>query len=694
MADYNQSIELSFRADLKDLLSKLKDMPGMTKKEASKMVTELQKQLRKSEKAAQQAGKNGKKGMEQLSRGAKNATVNVRALRRDAANLDRLTGELASALDMVHPALGQMAHEASAAGGALEGVFRAFQLTSPAGLALVAAAVAVAGAIHLTTSASKEAEEAQQLLEEQLSSTLEAFHKATEAAAEFEMKASKLTTAVNDARNEYALLTGQIDEYTLASFNAQQQAAEAGEAAKEALEGQQAAEQERLRNVKAFIDLKSRETEAAKAALLETSKGFNSEAQRAALAVVNNQKNRTSAEQTLKAYKDTSAALDELLFQESQVAELEETRAEIQTELAAIQADQDRAIQQQEELAALNTKNLHLKKERKEQAEAQKAAEKAAAEAQRKRDKEAREAEKLAAEQAKVLQDIQAQTAALEDESLKVTLQIIDSKAQLGTVEDQITAKFNKQIVTLQQQKQAKIDQLELTKEQVTTEEQKVALAELERETMLITEELDLAIFKKKQEREAELQKTKVSNEISYRDAVQATFRQFADLTNAAQQLANERFSNDIELQKKLFRAGQVAAIGQVAFNTAEAITAALELPFPFDAIKIAGITATSAAQLATIGAQSPPTADMGMIGNRDPLRPDEGMVRVLKGEAVIDRATVNALGGEQGVRNLQQGSAGGSVVVMQPFKHFDRYIKRNKAEGGSLSKPYSPLRY
>jgi hypothetical protein len=96
---------------------------------------------------------------------------------------------------------------------------------------------------------------------------------------------------------------------------------------------------------------------------------------------------------------------------------------------------------------------------------------------------------------------------------------------------------------------------------------------------------------------------------------------------------------------------------------------------------------------LATIGAQTPPTADMGMIGNRDPLRPDEGMVRVLKGEAVIDRATVNALGGEQGVRNLQQGSAGG-VVVMQPFKHFDRYIKRNRAEGGSLSKPYSPLRY
>jgi F0F1-type ATP synthase assembly protein I len=191
MADYNQSIELSFRADLKDLLSKLKDMPGMTKKEASKMVTELQKQLRKSEKAATRAGKNGKKGMEQLSQGAKKATVNVRTLRKDAANLDRLTGELASALDMVHPALGNIAHEASAAGGALEGIFRAFQLTSPAGLALVAVAGAVAAAIHITTSASKEAEEAQKLLEEQLTNTRNAFHSATEAAANFQMKAQK-----------------------------------------------------------------------------------------------------------------------------------------------------------------------------------------------------------------------------------------------------------------------------------------------------------------------------------------------------------------------------------------------------------------------------------------------------------------------------------------------------------------------
>jgi hypothetical protein len=79
---------------------------------------------------------------------------------------------------------------------------------------------------------------------------------------------------------------------------------------------------------------------------------------------------------------------------------------------------------------------------------------------------------------------------------------------------------------------------------------------------MLITEELDLAIFKKKQEREAELHKKKLGNEVDYRHAAQSTFRQFSELTGAAEQLASERYSHDVELQKKLFRAGQVSAVG------------------------------------------------------------------------------------------------------------------------------------
>ena len=57
MADVNKSIEISYRADLKQLLNELKKMPGMSEQEAKKMVSQLDRQLKQAEKAAQRTGK-------------------------------------------------------------------------------------------------------------------------------------------------------------------------------------------------------------------------------------------------------------------------------------------------------------------------------------------------------------------------------------------------------------------------------------------------------------------------------------------------------------------------------------------------------------------------------------------------------------------------------------------------------------
>ena len=58
-------------------------------------------------------------------------------------------------------------------------------------------------------------------------------------------------------------------------------------------------------------------------------------------------------------------------------------------------------------------------------------------------------------------------------------------------------------------------------------------------------------------------------------------------------------------------------------------------------------------------------------------MAPDEMGARVLRGEAILDRATVRRLGGEQGVKELQQKPKGNeTVVVIQPFKHFGRFTK------------------
>ena len=109
MADVNKSIEISYRADLKQLLANLKQMPNMTEKQAKEMVQGLQKQLRQAEKAADRAGKNTAKSFKRMETAAKRTTINARSLRREFANIDRLTSEASEGLGLISPALGDAA---------------------------------------------------------------------------------------------------------------------------------------------------------------------------------------------------------------------------------------------------------------------------------------------------------------------------------------------------------------------------------------------------------------------------------------------------------------------------------------------------------------------------------------------------------------------------------------------------------
>jgi hypothetical protein len=82
-------------------------------------------------------------------------------------------------------------------------------------------------------------------------------------------------------------------------------------------------------------------------------------------------------------------------------------------------------------------------------------------------------------------------------------------------------------------------------------------------------------------------------------------------------------------------------------------------------------IGATGATQMAVIASQQPPSFHMGGMAS------DEMGARVLRGEAVLDRATVRRIGGEQGVKKLQQGNGNSdNVMVIQPFRHFGRFAR------------------
>ena len=61
MADYNKSVEITLKANIKQLQKNLEQIPGMTKKEASKMVRALSSEFNKAQKAAKRAAEESRK---------------------------------------------------------------------------------------------------------------------------------------------------------------------------------------------------------------------------------------------------------------------------------------------------------------------------------------------------------------------------------------------------------------------------------------------------------------------------------------------------------------------------------------------------------------------------------------------------------------------------------------------------------
>ena len=150
----------------------------------------------------------------------------------------------------------------------------------------------------------------------------------------------------------------------------------------------------------------------------------------------------------------------------------------------------------------------------------------------------------------------------------------------------------------------------------------------------------------------------------------QAVVQGFGQMINAAQ-MFNDELSADANAQ---FFRQQSLAMAEVAFRTGVNIVESGGNPW-----LLAGAIALGAAQSAVIAAQSPPSAHMGLIQGSQPLAPDETMTKVLTGEAILDRAAVNRLGGEQGVRALNRGEGiGGRVAVVVPWKHLDRELGRS----------------
>ena len=182
-------------------------------------------------------------------------------------------------------------------------------------------------------------------------------------------------------------------------------------------------------------------------------------------------------------------------------------------------------------------------------------------------------------------------------------------------------------------------------------------------------------------ERDKQLEQIEQAEKDGLMTAEQVAKRKSEIEANYAQQVKDEQIA--------IFKTNQSSQIAQATIDAvSSSVRAFKDYPFPMS-LGISGLAfAAAIKQIQMIKSQPPPEKfDVGgMIGNRDALSPDQRNINVLSGEAILDRQTVRNIGGETGVRNLQNGRAGSQVVVIQPFRHFDKFV-RNANRNGLLSK-------
>ncbi len=641
MAEVNKSISISYKADLKDLISKLKQMPNVTDQEAKKMVKALDRQLKQAEKAAQKSAEASKKAAKQAAQAAargahqfdemadsaRRAEERLEQVGESAGDIDRGFSSIGLALRGVNPQLAEAADALADTMAVTEGLTMSMSALNP----VVVAGAATIGALVLGyMSYQQEIEKARELtlaLRDAQKSLNEMYNNQ---AQNFQDSLDKL----GDITDEYSVLTGKIDEYELALRRTERQV--------------KASFQGNIDQQNELIDQRKQEL-----ALVDNIRKSNlgnlenayalSEAEQETLKQLQLQVNGVNKRMDLTKHdmgnnnelsKIHAAISNEIAKQEKGLAILVQHQTEAvdmslqiqehENETNRLKGQQNTTAEkgldiQEEELE--NHRNLiELMNERFEkQQSALKALDKIGEETGLNKNERDSLNFQREMEGIKELGKISGETAKAED----ILKQKIHDR-EMERLEELKQARF--------EASQENLDQLLVMGE---------VFADLA-EQRIKGHEIDVEADRKKQE-------------------------ELSALSDIERQ-AHEQKKKDL---MGLFNFRKGMAIAEIAMGTAEAVVAAQKLIPPFNAIQTALAVATGVAQAGIVMGQQPPQFHMGGMA------PDEMGARVLKGEAILDRATVRGLGGEQGVRQLQQNQGmGGQVMVIQPFKHFGRFTR------------------
>ena len=630
MATERRSIEISYKADLKDLLSKLKSMPNVTAKEAKAMVGELNKQLKKAEAAAKKTGQAMKNAGQKGATGFKAAENSLRDLQNagdDAegklegvadktGEVDRGFAAMGLALSQVNPALG----EAAMLGADVAAVSEGLMLTIMNLPGHWLAAGAAVGALTLAYAAyQQEAEKARQktiairLAEKEHADVLKI--------AKENLDKAKLS--FSDINDELLVYQGRLSASTLelnrlTRATREQFSTADIEARVKALKEDVALVQLAGKNIKLLSDAEKERLDT----LMQQTRGIE--------------------EQNLLN-----------LDGEKRIKNLQLIMADINTKLEeeenhrrAIAAESAKAIESATELFNLQERD-RIAQEKAAQSTERAAKNKAAA------DKEA--AEQAAREQEEIEELIEASRA--ENELLERKQELKGMFISLTETEHERAIRGINERADLEKQKARELA--------AQTEEYNLALETIH--------EIEKARIEELSNLEKKLNQEKMQDAQGYANFLIGSI---STISSASLQAIDKENKEQQEAAIALFRLQQAASIANIAMTTAENINkytgAGVLAP-----VLISAAIAAGAAQTAAVMAQQPPTFHMGG------LAPDERRAVLLSGEAVLDRTTTRSLGGPEGVRRLQNRGGAGEIIIMQPFKHFDRYNRSARKRAG-----------
>jgi len=648
MAEVEKSIQISYKADLKDLQAKLKQIPNLTDQEAKKMVAALDRQLKQAEKAAKKSAEASKKAAKEASiaavRGARDFDELEDSARRaeerlervgDASgDIDRGFSSIGLALRGVNPQLAEAADGLADAFAVTEGLTMTMAALNP----IVLASAAAVGALALGyMSYQQEVEKARQLTLDmrEAQRSLNDSYKALR--ANFDDSLSKL----GEIQDEYSVLTGQITEYELALKNTERNT--------------KAMFQSNIDQQQTVIDKRNEEL-----ALINSMMQANLGSIENARLLSDEEKERLNNLQLLTA--GVNKSIDLTKHDLSLNNELAKIRAALVNEVATQEKAMQILVGHQEQAV-----DLAMQIQEFENATAE-AKEKQVVHTEKRVEKLEEEKDTLSDLMDSENRYFDMQTSGrLELEKLAEELFLND--------EERADNKFNKELEHIED------------------------LARKSGEAELAQQIIDEKIAKRQEDQHAEeLERIEELKE-KRQEAAKQNLDSLLQFGGALADLAEQRIRGqeiDVEMDRKkqeelakmsdieraafqqkqkqmirLFNFEKALSLAEIAMGTAEAVVAAQKLPVPFNTIQAALAVGTGVAQAGVVMSQQPPSFHMGGMA------PDEMGAKVLRGEAILDRATVRKLGGEQGVRQLQrdQGPTNNTVVI-QPFKHFGRFTR------------------